>query len=75
MKKSASALLSVILISVLAGVSRPQTSEAETGPSVSGQPMIGEVAPGFDLELVGGGRLSLDDLKGRYVVMHFGASW
>ncbi len=39
------------------------------------QPMIGTAAPGFDLATVGGGSLSLGDLEGRYVVLHFGASW
>jgi hypothetical protein len=42
---------------------------AET-PSLLGQP-----APSFRLEDVGGRTLSLDDLRGRFVVVHFGASW
>jgi len=37
--------------------------------------MIGEEAPAFVLEEVGGDTLSLDSLKGRYVILHFGASW
>ena len=42
---------------------------------VSSHPMIGEAAPAFDLEEVGGGRLSLESLRGRYIVIHFGTSW
>jgi prephenate dehydrogenase len=42
---------------------------------VSLHPMIGEEAPAFDLEEVGGGILSLESLKGNYIVLHFGASW
>lgn len=44
-------------------------------PTVSEQPMIGEAAPAFELEGVGGGPLSLERLRGQFVVMHFGASW
>lgn len=42
---------------------------------VSSHPMIGEAAPAFDLKEVAKGKLSLESLKGRYVVLHFGASW
>ena len=45
----------------------------ETG--VASHPMIGDSAPAFDLNEAGGGTLSLESLKGRYVVLHFGASW
>jgi peroxiredoxin len=37
--------------------------------------MIGNRAPAFDLATVQGGRLSLDQLKGQIIVLHFGASW
>jgi cytochrome oxidase Cu insertion factor (SCO1/SenC/PrrC family) len=43
--------------------------------NVSEHPMIGEAAPPFDLSTVGGDRLSLADLKGKFVVIHFGTSW
>ena len=35
----------------------------------------GRTAPGFELELLGGGTLSSDDLRGRPVVLNFFASW
>lgn len=43
--------------------------------TVASHPMIGEAAPAFDLEEVDGGFLSLEDFRGRYIVLHFGASW
>ncbi len=51
---------------------------AITGSAWAGgppQPMIGQDAPGFALETVAEGTLALGDLEGRYVVLHFGASW
>lgn len=62
-----------VLLAALCGLTAG-TVGAE-GPDVSTHPMIGEVAPAFDLEEVAGGRLSLESLEGRYVVVHFGASW
>ena len=58
-----------VLIALVAAVVGAQDS------GVSSHPMIGEAAPAFDLEEVSGGDLSLEALKGRYVVLHFGASW
>ena len=37
--------------------------------------MIGNDAPTFDLATVSGDRLRLSDLRGQYVVLHFGTSW
>ena len=39
------------------------------------QPMIGQPAPGFDLCSLNGDSLSLADLRGKFVVLHFGAGW
>jgi peroxiredoxin len=39
------------------------------------QPMIGEPAPSFVLPSVTGETVSLADLRGRYLVIHFGTSW
>ena len=40
------------------------------------QPMLGEPAPTFRLQdLLSGKTISLEDLRGRFVVLHFGASW
>lgn len=40
-----------------------------------GQPMIGETAPSFTLKDPGGKTHSLEQLKGKYVVIHFAATW
>jgi thiol-disulfide isomerase/thioredoxin len=37
--------------------------------------MIGQPAPPFDLEKLDGGRVALDGLKGRIVVLDFWATW
>ena len=39
------------------------------------QPWIGEPAPPFSLSTLDGNTLSLMDLKGKLVVLHFGAGW
>ncbi len=39
------------------------------------QPWIGNPAPSFSLSTLDGKKLSLSDLKGRLVVLHFGAGW
>jgi truncated hemoglobin YjbI len=38
-------------------------------------PLLGQPAPPFRLRGVDGAPLSLGDLRGRFVVLHFGASW
>jgi hypothetical protein len=63
-----------LLIAFVGAVSL--TAPAQESPSgLSSHPMIGEKAPVFDLEKVGGGSLDLEGLRGRYVVIHFGTSW
>ena len=39
------------------------------------QPMIGQPAPSFRLRSVDGKTLSLEEMRGRFIVLHFGASW
>jgi len=40
-----------------------------------GQPMLGHKAPSFTLNDLNGKTYSLDQLKGRYVVIHFATTW
>jgi Peroxiredoxin len=47
------------------------SSAAET----DAQPMLGQAAPAFALKGVDGKSLSLEALRGRWLVVHFGASW
>lgn len=39
------------------------------------EPMLGEPAPSFRLKDLEGREVALDDHRGRFVVLHFGASW
>ena len=39
------------------------------------QPMIGETAPGFALKRLDGKVMTLEQQRGRFVVLHFAASW
>lgn len=39
------------------------------------QPMIGEAAPPFRLKSLDGKMFSLEDLKGKIIVVHFAATW
>jgi cytochrome oxidase Cu insertion factor (SCO1/SenC/PrrC family) len=66
------------LVLVLLTLTGAEVSPAVAGENVStiaSHPMIGEKAPEFALEEVEGGTVGLADLRGRYVVIHFGASW
>ena len=38
-------------------------------------PLLEQPAPPFELRGVDGSTLSLADLRGKFVVLHFGASW
>lgn len=68
----ASMLLAIAFL-LFAGVQ--PASRAQDAADVSSHPMIGDEAPPFELETVGGGTLGLADVRGKYVVIHFGASW
>ena len=57
-------LATVVLLAVPARAAEPAR-----------QPMLGEPAPAFSLADLQGKTLSLADLRGRLVVLHFGASW
>ena len=48
---------------------------AVTAVSEMKQPWLGEPAPAFSLSTLDGHKLALADLKGKLVVLHFGAGW
>lgn len=50
---------------------------AKTGVDISRmmQPMLGEPAPLFDLKDTKGNTFSLTEQRGKFVVIHFGATW
>jgi cytochrome oxidase Cu insertion factor (SCO1/SenC/PrrC family) len=66
-------VLSSIVIALVAGSAG--TIGAQKGSEAAPQPMIGTAAPGFELQSIGGDTLSLAGLRGKFVVIHFGASW
>jgi peroxiredoxin len=39
------------------------------------QPMLGQMAPSFTLKAIDGKTYSLEQLRGKYVVIHFAATW
>lgn len=69
MKRIGKRALTVVLLALIASMAGAQDS------GVASHPMIDAEAPPFDLDEVGGSTLSLESLRGRYVVLHFGASW
>ena len=55
----------------LAALALTTTLAAEGPPQVR----VGEAAPGFRLPDLDGNVVDLEDFRGRYLVIHFGASW
>jgi cytochrome oxidase Cu insertion factor (SCO1/SenC/PrrC family) len=66
MKRFAFLLIGVVLL---------LPSPAVGGAGQTKQPWIGNPAPPFSLPTLDGKRLSLSDLRGQFVVLHFGAGW
>ncbi len=48
---------------------------AASPPGPADQPMLRHAAPAFRLKDLSGKTLALEDLRGRFLVMHFTASW
>jgi len=38
-------------------------------------PMMGQEAPAFSLPALAGDNVSSSDLRGKFIVLHFGAGW
>jgi hypothetical protein len=66
MVTKARALCAAVVLSLLA----PAVVAAELE-----QPMLDSPAPEFDLPSLGGERVALTDLRGKLLVLHFGAGW
>jgi len=43
--------------------------------AIAGPPKVGDVAPNFKLTLIDGSKVTLDDLRGKVVVLNFWATW
>ena len=74
MNRNGKRALIMVFLGLVASAHLPAMAGDQDSKAAS-HPMIGEEAPTFDLEEVSGGTLSLESLKGRFVVLHFGASW
>jgi len=48
---------------------------AISGAGAQGPALTGVTAPNFDLPSLDGERVSLESLRGQFVVLHFGAGW
>lgn len=59
-------LLSLFVLTVF-----PMTSQAQE----SAQPKIGQAAPAFELQTLKRDTVALANLRGKFVVIHFAASW
>lgn len=66
------ATTTLLALALAAGVGGAPQARAEDGPP---QVRLGDPAPGFRLPDLEGNVVDLEDLRGRYVVVHFGASW
>jgi cytochrome oxidase Cu insertion factor (SCO1/SenC/PrrC family) len=65
--------LLLALFALLSGLATVGSAQASSG--VESHPMIGTAAPRFTLVGVDGESLGLADLRGEFVVIHFGTSW
>ena len=48
---------------------------ALAGAAVAKPPKVGQVAPNFELTLVDGSKVRLDELRGKVVLLNFWATW
>jgi cytochrome oxidase Cu insertion factor (SCO1/SenC/PrrC family) len=65
------ALNQAVLLLLLLLIAVPASGLTGEAP----QPKIGEAAPAFNLESLEGKNISLADLRGKFVVLHFATSW
>jgi peroxiredoxin len=72
-KQSHKELVDVILLTTFLFVTNVIFSSDSKAQDV--QPMIGEKAPPFELSTTNGKTYSLQDVQGKYLVIHFAATW
>lgn len=48
---------------------------SQAGAAAARQPAVGDMAPPFELKLVDGRTVSLDELRGNVIVLNFWATW
>jgi cytochrome oxidase Cu insertion factor (SCO1/SenC/PrrC family) len=81
MKASRLTTLPTFALWTLLGIAAPaltashQDTDNEAKGIIKDHPWIGEPAPDFRLTSTTGQSVTLSDHKGKFVVMHFAASW
>ena len=69
------AFLALLVNAVPASTASHQDTGNEAEGIIKDHPWIGEPAPDFHLTSTKGESVALSDYKGKFVVMHFAASW
>ena len=64
-----------LLVAAVAMAAAAANAQDNSAYDVANQPWIGTDAPTFALDAGGGVTVDLAELRGKYVVIHFGASW
>jgi len=69
------AVSTLVLVAGLAWTFRSVVPAGGTTPGQGPSPRVGFAAPDFTLDVLGGGELTLSDLRGKAVVVNLWASW
>ncbi len=69
------ALTSLVLLAGLVWILRSSVPASATTGGLTPSPRVGFAAPDFTLELLGGGQVSLSELRGKAVIVNLWASW
>ncbi len=67
--------LAVLSVFIGFGAGCSRNAPPPKGPALDEQPLIGQPAPDFRLKAVGGEPIGLADLRGKFLVVHFAATW